>query len=200
MPMINRDITSLLNVGTGLTTRAESEGNAGSKFRLNGLGSTAMAVTANGTDANGNPGSLVIIGPGTFTLTRGIPMGEMDTPSVGDLDITAATTISGAGSNKTIINENRTVVRRDFDDDHDRFDSRRFRDHDHGSSFSLAVGIGGGYGGSSLALGYNEGYHSRSSFGFGYAAEPAVIGSTVPAGKPMISCDAGTDPGDDHCP
>ena len=53
--------------------------------------------------ANANPGSLVVIGPGIFTLTRGIPMGEMDTQSVGDLDIIAATTISGAGSEKTII-------------------------------------------------------------------------------------------------
>ena len=40
MPMINRDITSILNIGTGLTTRPSVEGTQASKFRLNGLGST----------------------------------------------------------------------------------------------------------------------------------------------------------------
>ena len=60
--MINRDITSILNVGTGLNTRPEIEGTQGSKFRLNGLGATAMAITADGTDANGNPGSPTVSG------------------------------------------------------------------------------------------------------------------------------------------
>src|SRR5215831_1614297 len=62
LPMINRDVTSILNVATGLTTRPEVEGSQGSKFRLNGLGGTAMAVVADGTDANGNPGSPTISG------------------------------------------------------------------------------------------------------------------------------------------
>src|SRR5437016_2659451 len=62
MRVINRDITSILNVGTGLNTRPEIEGTQGSKFRLNGLGATAMAITADGTDANGNPGSPTVSG------------------------------------------------------------------------------------------------------------------------------------------
>ena len=61
MPMINRDITSILNVHR-VDTRGAVEGTQASKSRLNGLGSTAMAVTANGTDANGNPGSPAISG------------------------------------------------------------------------------------------------------------------------------------------
>src|SRR5439155_16291271 len=62
MPMTNRDITRRLNVGKGLNTRPEIEGTQGSKFRLNGLGGTSMAVVADGTDANGNPGSPTISG------------------------------------------------------------------------------------------------------------------------------------------
>src|SRR5215510_5031945 len=87
MPMINRDITTLLNVGTGLTTRAESEGNAGSKFRLNGLGSTAMAVTANGTDANGNPGSPTISGYYGYTKIN-----VMSSEAVGEMQIVKGVT------------------------------------------------------------------------------------------------------------
>jgi hypothetical protein len=87
MPMINRDITSLLNVGTGLTTRAESEGNAGSKFRLNGLGSTAMAVTANGTDANGNPGSPTISGYYGYTKIN-----VMSSEAVGEMQVVKGVT------------------------------------------------------------------------------------------------------------
>jgi hypothetical protein len=37
------------------------------------------------------------------------------------------------------------------------------------------------------------------SFGFGYSAQAAVLGSTVASGKPATFCDAGNDPGDDTC-
>ena len=60
LPMINRNITSILEVGAGLT-KGESDGRqSGVRFRLNGLGGSAMSVTANGTDANGNAGSPTI--------------------------------------------------------------------------------------------------------------------------------------------
>ena len=87
MPMINRDITSILNVGTGLTTRASAEGTAASKFRLNGLGSTAMAVTANGTDANGNPGSPTISGYYGYTKIN-----VMSSEAVGEMQIVKGVT------------------------------------------------------------------------------------------------------------
>lgn len=50
--------------------------------------------------ANANPGSLISIPAGTYNLTR---TGTLDTPQVGDLDLTATTTISGAGAATTII-------------------------------------------------------------------------------------------------
>src|SRR5438093_2810239 len=65
LPMINRNITNILDVGSGLTRgEPNTVGMAGTRFRLNGLGGSAMSVTANGTDANGNAGSMVISGYG----------------------------------------------------------------------------------------------------------------------------------------
>jgi len=87
MPMINRDITSILNIGTGLTTRASVEGTQASKFRLNGLGSTAMAVTANGTDANGNPGSPTISGYYGYTKIN-----VMSSEAVGEMQVVKGVT------------------------------------------------------------------------------------------------------------
>src|SRR2546422_5587060 len=87
MPMINRDITSILNIGTGLTTRASVEGTAASKFRLNGLGSTAMAVTANGTDANGNPGSPTVSGYYGYTKIN-----VMSSEAVGEMQVVKGVT------------------------------------------------------------------------------------------------------------
>src|SRR6059058_196231 len=87
MPMINRDITSILNIGTGLTTRASAEGTAASKFRLNGLGSTAMAVTANGTDANGNPGSPTVSGYYGYTKIN-----VMSSEAVGEMQVVKGVT------------------------------------------------------------------------------------------------------------
>jgi len=55
LPMVNRNITNLLEVGSGLTRQeATLTGRAGARFRLNGLGGSAMTVTANGTDGNGS--------------------------------------------------------------------------------------------------------------------------------------------------
>lgn len=87
MPMINRDITSILNVGTGLSTRPEVEGSQGSKFRLNGLGGTSMAITANGTDANGNPGSPTISGYYGYTKIN-----VMSSEAVGEMQIVKGVT------------------------------------------------------------------------------------------------------------
>src|SRR5437667_1563735 len=67
LPMINRNITNILDVGSGLTRgEASNNGMAGTRFRLNGLGGSSMSVTANGTDANGNAGSMVISGYGQY--------------------------------------------------------------------------------------------------------------------------------------
>src|SRR5262245_59997748 len=87
LPMINRDITSILNIGTGLTTRASVEGTQASKFRLNGLGSTAMAVTANGTDANGNPGSPTVSGYYGYTKIN-----VMSSEAVGEMQVVKGVT------------------------------------------------------------------------------------------------------------
>jgi hypothetical protein len=67
LPMVNRNITNILEVGSGLTKGVATTGGvAGTRFRLNGLGGSAMSVTANGTDANGNAGSPTISAYGGF--------------------------------------------------------------------------------------------------------------------------------------
>jgi len=67
LPMINRNITNILDVGSGLTRgEASNNGMSGTRFRLNGLGGSSMSVTANGTDANGNAGPVEISGYGGY--------------------------------------------------------------------------------------------------------------------------------------
>jgi hypothetical protein len=68
LPVANRNITNLLNIGAGLTrqeAQVEGGGIGGSgagtiRLRLNGLGGEAMSITANGTDASGNSGTRSI--------------------------------------------------------------------------------------------------------------------------------------------
>ncbi len=60
LPAANRNITSMLVVGTGVTRQDNTEGGFGARLRLNGLGASAMSVTANGTDASGNAGSRML--------------------------------------------------------------------------------------------------------------------------------------------
>ena len=67
LPMINRNITNILSIGSGLTRgEATSNGFGGNRFRLNGLGGTSMSVTADGTDAAGHPGEGSLSGYGSF--------------------------------------------------------------------------------------------------------------------------------------
>ena len=68
MPSANRNLTNLLNIGTGLTRQegtvegggSGSGGAGGIRLRLNGLGGAAMSITANGTDASANAGARQI--------------------------------------------------------------------------------------------------------------------------------------------
>lgn len=58
LPMANRNILNVISVGPGLLRQKDTGGGrAGNRFRLNGLGGSAMSVTANGSDANGQAGS-----------------------------------------------------------------------------------------------------------------------------------------------
>ncbi|MBI4474745.1 MAG: TonB-dependent receptor, partial [Acidobacteria bacterium] len=67
LPMINRNLTNILAVGAGLVKgRDTGDGMAGNRFRLNGLGGSAMAVMANGSEANGASGSPNISSYGAF--------------------------------------------------------------------------------------------------------------------------------------
>ena len=68
LPSANRNLTNLLNIGTGLTRQegtvegggSGSGGAGGIRLRLNGLGGAAMSITANGTDASANAGARQI--------------------------------------------------------------------------------------------------------------------------------------------
>ena len=68
LPAANRNLTNLLNIGTGLTRQegtvegggSGSGGAGGIRLRLNGLGGAAMSISANGTDASANAGSRQI--------------------------------------------------------------------------------------------------------------------------------------------
>ena len=68
LPTANRNLTNLLNIGSGLTKQeavVEGGGTGGNsagtiRLRLNGLGGQAMSITANGTDASGTAGSRSI--------------------------------------------------------------------------------------------------------------------------------------------
>jgi len=67
LPMVNRNITNILEIGSGLTRgQPTANGQAGNRFRLNGLGGSAMTVTADGADANGNASSPTIGGFGGY--------------------------------------------------------------------------------------------------------------------------------------
>ena len=67
LPMVNRNITNILEIGSGLTRgQPTANGQAGNRFRLNGLGGSAMTVTADGADANGNASSPTIGGVGGY--------------------------------------------------------------------------------------------------------------------------------------
>jgi hypothetical protein len=67
LPMVNRNVTNILDVASGLTKGdVNNVGFSGTRFRLNGLGGSSMSVTANGTDANGNAGTLTISAYGAY--------------------------------------------------------------------------------------------------------------------------------------
>src|SRR5262245_16121296 len=83
LPMVNRNVTSILDVASGLTKGdANNIGFAGTRFRLNGLGGSAMSITANGADANGNAGTLTISAYGAYNK-----IDVMSTESVAEVQI-----------------------------------------------------------------------------------------------------------------
>ena len=67
--MINRNVTSIIEYsGAGLTKgEALVSGAGGTRFRMNGLGGSAMTATANGTNASGFAASNLLGGYGGFT-------------------------------------------------------------------------------------------------------------------------------------
>jgi len=69
LPMINRNVTSIIEYsGAGLTKgEALVSGAGGTRFRMNGLGGSAMTATANGTNASGFAASNLLGGYGGFT-------------------------------------------------------------------------------------------------------------------------------------
>ena len=85
LPAANRNLTNLLNIGTGLTRQegtvegggSGSGGAGGIRLRLNGLGGAAMSITANGTDASANAGARQISqynGISKIDIVRTIPL------------------------------------------------------------------------------------------------------------------------------
>src|SRR6266704_4503438 len=69
LPMINRNVTSIIEYsGAGLTKgEALVSGAGGVRFRMNGLGGSSMTATANGTNASGFAASNLLGGYGGFT-------------------------------------------------------------------------------------------------------------------------------------
>ena len=69
LPMINRNVTAIIEYsGAGLTKgEALVSGAGGTRFRMNGLGGSAMTATANGTNASGFAASNLLGGYGGFT-------------------------------------------------------------------------------------------------------------------------------------
>src|SRR5438093_9898345 len=69
LPMINRNVTSIIEgSGAGLTKgEALVSGAGGVRFRMNGLGGSSMTATANGTNASGFAASNLLGGYGGFT-------------------------------------------------------------------------------------------------------------------------------------
>lgn len=63
LPMFNRNIVNILDIGTGVNRDDIGAGanRGGDRLRLNGLGGSAMTVTADGTNANMNGGSATTI-------------------------------------------------------------------------------------------------------------------------------------------
>lgn len=116
LPVANRNLTHLLNIGAGLTrheVQVEGGGTGGSgagtiRLRLNGLGGQAMSITANGTDASGNAGSrsissyngvsridvVSIESVGEVNIVKGILPAEFGNALAGNLNI-----ITKAGTN-----------------------------------------------------------------------------------------------------
>jgi Carboxypeptidase regulatory-like domain/TonB dependent receptor-like, beta-barrel len=116
LPTANRNITNLLNIGAGLTrqeAQVEGGGAGGSaagtvRLRLNGLGGSAMSITANGTEASGTAGTrsistyngvskidvVSIESVGEVNIVKGIMPAEFGNAMAGNLNI-----ITKAGSN-----------------------------------------------------------------------------------------------------
>lgn len=83
LPMRDRNITNIISIGSGLTQgRPTTDGMAGTRFRLNGLGGSSMSVTANGSDANGASGSANISGYGGYNKIH-----VMSSESVGEVQV-----------------------------------------------------------------------------------------------------------------
>ncbi len=116
LPAANRNLTNLLNLGTGLTRQegtvegggSGSGGAGGIRLRLNGLGGAAMSITANGTDASANAGArqisqyngiskidiVSIESVGEVQIVKGISPAEFGHALAGNLNI-----ITKAGTN-----------------------------------------------------------------------------------------------------
>ena len=116
LPTANRNLTNLLNIGSGLTKQeavVEGGGTGGNsagtiRLRLNGLGGQAMSITANGTDASGTAGSrsisvyngvskidvVSIESVGEVNIVKGIMPAEYGNAMGGNLNI-----ITKAGAN-----------------------------------------------------------------------------------------------------
>jgi hypothetical protein len=116
LPAANRNLTNLLNIGTGLTRQegtvegggAGSGGGGGIRLRLNGLGGAAMSITANGTDASANAGArqisqyngiskidiVSIESVGEVQIVKGISPAEFGHALAGNLNI-----VTKAGTN-----------------------------------------------------------------------------------------------------
>ena len=109
LPSANRNLTNLLNLGTGLTRQegtvegggSGSGGAGGIRLRLNGLGGAAMSITANGTDASANAGArqisqyngiskidiVSIESVGEVQIVKGISPAEFGQALAGNLNI-----------------------------------------------------------------------------------------------------------------
>jgi len=109
LPVANRNITNLLNIGAGLTRQeavVEGGGTGGSsagtvRLRLNGLGGSAMSITANGTEASGTAGTrsistyngvskidvVSIESVGEVNIVKGILPAEFGNAMAGNLNI-----------------------------------------------------------------------------------------------------------------
>jgi carboxypeptidase family protein/TonB-dependent receptor-like protein len=82
LPIANRNITSILDIASGLTKQETTDGRSANRFQLNGLGGSTMSVTANGVDANGNAGAMQL--SGYFGFTK---ISVMSTESVAEVQI-----------------------------------------------------------------------------------------------------------------